>query len=94
MIGLDSNILVAYEITDHPDHLRTRGTLESLFLSGADIALCSTVLTEFVHIVTDTKRFVTPSSMREAIESSEVWWESPFILQVYPSQESVDLFHE
>jgi hypothetical protein len=35
------------------------------------------VLADFVHVVTDPKRFTQPLTMESALERAEIWWESP-----------------
>jgi predicted nucleic acid-binding protein len=73
MIGLDTNILVAYAVPEHTAHDRVRGRIERFLTAGYPFALTSMVLSEFVHVVTDSKRFTQPLSMREALEWSRYW---------------------
>lgn len=40
------------------------------------------MLAEFVHVVTDPKRFTQPLTMESALERAEIWWESPEVDQV------------
>lgn len=73
MIGLDTNILVAYAVPEHPAHDLVRGRIERFLSEGRPLALTSVVLSEFVHVVTDSRRFTQPLSMREALEWSQYW---------------------
>ncbi len=73
MIGLDTNILVAYVVPEHPAHEVVRGRIESFLSEGRPLALSSLVLSEFIHVVTDPKRFTRPLTMPEALEWSRFW---------------------
>lgn len=76
MIGLDTNILVAYTVPEHPAHDGVRGRIESFLSEGHPLALASLVLSEFIHVVTDPKRFTKPLSMPEALEWARYWSEA------------------
>jgi predicted nucleic acid-binding protein len=73
MIGLDTNILVAYAVPEHPAHDLVRVRIEGFLTEARPLALTSMVVSEFVHVVTDIKRFTQPLSMREALEWSRYW---------------------
>lgn len=73
MIGLDTNILVAYVVPEHPAHEVVRGRIEGFLSKGRPLALTSLVLSEFIHVVTDPKRFTLPLTMPEALEWSRFW---------------------
>lgn len=67
MIGIDTNILVAHAIADHPSHRRVRESIDRLLAAGCVLALTSGILSEFIHIVTDPRRFEHPLTMAEAL---------------------------
>lgn len=73
MIGLDTNILVAHAVPEHPAHDNVRGRIERFLSKGRSLALTSVVLSEFVHVVTDPRRFTQPLSMPEALEWVRYW---------------------
>jgi predicted nucleic acid-binding protein len=73
MIGLDTNILVAYAIPEHPAHSKVRERIDHFQLEGRRLALTSGILAEFIHIVTDQKRFENPLSMPEALAWAAFW---------------------
>jgi len=50
------------------------------------------VLAEFVHVVTDLKRFTQPLTMDQALERAESWWESPEVDQLGSDAFSVRTF--
>lgn len=76
MIGLDTSILVARAIPEHPDHIKVCARLDGLSSAGRSFALTSGALAEFVHIVTDPRRFEDPLTMAEALEWAEFWSEA------------------
>ncbi len=61
--GLDTGFLVAAEVTEHVEHTGARDTLARLLSAGDLIAIAPQVLAEFIHIVTDPRRFVQPLDM-------------------------------
>lgn len=73
MIGLDTNILVAYAILEHPDHGNVRDRIDQFQLEGHRLAVTSGILAEFVHVVTDSRRFENPLTMAEALGWAAFW---------------------
>ena len=55
--GIDTGILVAAEVAEHTDHVAARASLARLIAAGDSLALAPQVLAEFIHIVTDSRRF-------------------------------------
>ncbi|MGV2338985.1 MAG UNVERIFIED_CONTAM: hypothetical protein LVR18_41020 [Planctomycetaceae bacterium] len=72
--GLDTGFLIAFEVQEHPDHPAARATLSKLIADGNKLALAPQVLAEFLHIVTDAKRFRTPLTMPHANAVIDQWW--------------------
>ncbi len=64
--GLDTGFLVAAEVTEHGEHTGARATLARLLAVGDLIAIAPQVLAEFIHIVTDPRRFIQPLDMTTA----------------------------
>ncbi len=67
MIGLDADFYIAYELDTHPKHAFARPTLDGFIDSGETIGVCTQVIAEFLHVVTDANRFTTPLSMSDAV---------------------------
>ena len=65
--GLDTSFLVAVEVSCHPDHSAARTLAGVLRQRGDCFALAPQALAEFVHIVTDPKRFTAPLTMPQAL---------------------------
>ena len=74
IVGLDTGVLVAASIGDHPDHDAARQTLDRLRVSNDLLAVAPQVLTEFIHVVTDQRRFNTPLTVSSAIALAEELW--------------------
>ena len=92
MIGVDTTFLVESEVEDHPHHAWARSEIASILERGESIALASQVLTEFVHVVTDAKRFGRPLSMDRAVERAEQWWMAREVVQVHANGEAMEQF--
>jgi predicted nucleic acid-binding protein len=73
MIGLDTNILVAHAVADHPFHGKVRERIDRFLGDGHDLALTSGILAEFIHIVTDPRRFESPLTVTEALGWAGFW---------------------
>lgn len=80
--GIDTGFLVAAEVAEHPDHQAARQKFQSFRAARDRFALVPQVLPEFVHVVTDPKRFTQPLTMDQALERAEIWWESPEVDQL------------
>jgi predicted nucleic acid-binding protein len=91
--GVDTSFLVAVEITEHARHDDSLGLLEVLLVRGDRVAVTPQVLAEFVHVVTDGRRFQRPLSTEMAINKSERWWNATESEQVLPSDIAVARFH-
>jgi predicted nucleic acid-binding protein len=50
------------------------------------------VLVEFIHIVTDPRRFSDPLSIEAATSRAELWWSAREVAQAFPGHESVLIF--
>jgi predicted nucleic acid-binding protein len=73
MIGFDTNILVAHAIAEHPWHGKVRECIDRFLAEGHDLALTPGILAEFIHVVTDPRRFERPLTMTEALEWAGFW---------------------
>lgn len=80
--GLDTSFLVAVEVSCHADHAAARRTAELLRRNGDRFALAPQVLSEFVHIVGDPRRFTAPLTMEQALERAKAWWEAQEVERV------------
>ena len=91
-IEIENSFLVAYELNEHPGHLEARELLAQELSNKNTFALCPQVLAEFIHVVTDSKRFEKPVPVAEALSRTERLWNAREIRKVYPSDDSTALF--
>lgn len=85
---------MAVEILEHDSHAEALHVLNDLLARGDRVALAPQVLAEFVHVVTDTRRFQQPFPMETALDKSERWWNAAETDQVFPTSVAVARFHE
>lgn len=90
--GLDTSFLVAAEVSSHEAHVTCRAQLQKLLKAQDIFALAPQVLAEFIHVVTDPKRFSSPLTLEQAIERAEIWWNGAEVVHVFPTAESTLLF--
>lgn len=76
MIGLDTSILVAHVIAEHPQHGASQRWLDEEIARNQTFAITSGILAEFIHVVTDGRRFETPLAIPEALERAAFWSEA------------------
>ena len=92
--GLDTSFLVAIEIEEHVCHAEARRTLDESLDRGDRFALAPQILAEFVHTVTDPRRFQVPLTMETALRDSEKWWNAGEVDQTMPSDDALSRFNE
>jgi predicted nucleic acid-binding protein len=90
-LGVDTSWLIEVSLSEHPKYAAARATLKQLAEAAETLALAPQVLNEFVHAVTDRKRFTNPLSIADAIRVAEVWWNGESTRQLFPTPESVQL---
>ena len=90
--GVDTGFLVAAEVAEHAEHSAARTALARLFASGDFIAIAPQVLTEFIHVVTDPRRFSKPLGITQAQQVAERWWTAQEVMHVFPDVASVRQF--
>ena len=90
--GLDTGFLVAAEVLEHAEHVTARGTLSRLLVAGDLIAIAPQVLAEFIHIVTDPRRFAQPLDITAAQRLAEQWWTARDVMRVFPDDPATQQF--
>ncbi|MGH9938535.1 MAG: type II toxin-antitoxin system VapC family toxin, partial [Blastocatellia bacterium] len=90
--GLDTGFLVAAEVKERTDHAAARDTLSRLLAAGDLIAIAPQVLAEFIHIVTDPRRFTQPLDMTAAQQLAEQWWTAREVVRVFPDDAATRQF--
>ena len=92
--GLDTSFLVAVEIEEHACHAEARRMLDEFLNRGDRFALAPQILAEFVHTVTDARRFQVPLTMETALRHSQKWWNATEVDQTMPTDDAMSRFHE
>jgi predicted nucleic acid-binding protein len=87
--GIDTGFLVAAEVVEHPLHSAARAKIAALLAAGDQFALAPQVLAEFIHVVTDAKRFTAPLSMDAARDLAQKWWTAQEVTHVIPSDAAI-----
>ena len=81
ILGIDTNVLVSWIVVGSPQHSVAYDLIKTeVGERGSSLALTPLVVHEFLHVVTDTKRFATPLSMSEALQR-----DSEEVVRVMPS---------
>ena len=65
MTGLDCNILVQLALQDHPANAATVTAVRAEVNRGNRLVFPSLVIDEFLHVITDTRRFNPPLTMTD-----------------------------
>ena len=89
MTGLDCNILVQLALADHPANAATLAAVQAETQQGHPLVFPSLVVTEFLHVVTDAKRFDPPLTMSEALDWIEELLANASFQQLEPTSESL-----
>lgn len=91
--GVDTTFLVELEVEEsarHPQALRW--LKQHIVAKGESLVLCPQVLTEFIHVVTDARRFARPLTASQAASRAEFWWQAREVRQVFPTAATTTLF--
>lgn len=87
-LGIDTDVLISWLIEVSPRHLDARRLVEhEVQERGGSLALTPLVVQEFLHIVTDSRRFKEPLSMPEAVQRIWEIWDSEEVVRILPTPE-------
>ncbi len=79
MIAVDTNILVAFQRTEYPAHVRAVEVVTRLAEGRAPWALPWPCVHEFLAVVTHPRIFKTPTSLPHALDAVMALLESPWV---------------
>ena len=91
--GLDTSFLVQLEVKEQPGHQKAQELKRRLLADSATFALAPQTLCEFIHIVSDPKRFERPLSAGEAVKRSAIWWNLKEVKNISSSDWAAQRFH-
>lgn len=94
IVGIDTDFLVRLAVREHPGHASAGVTRDHRLSQGDRFALTPQVNCEFVHVVTDPRRFEKPFSMDQALEWASSWARSAEVHSISPNAETVKRFFE
>ena len=90
MTGIDKTFLIALEIKESPRHERAVEIFNKWREEkNSFLVIYSNVFNEFLHVITDAKRFVNPVPMEIAIERCWYWIDHQRVKVVYSSDDSL-----
>ena len=87
MTGLDCNILVQLALQDHPANAATIAAVQAEVQRGQRLVFPSLVINEFLHVITDPRRFDPPLTMTQALDWMESFLANPAVAIVEPKQD-------
>lgn len=88
LVGIDTPVLIAHTVLEHPEHQQCLSYCKQLMDKGKLLAICPTVIDEFLHVVTDPRRFERALTMVKAIRIAETWIQSQETVYLLPSEAS------
>jgi predicted nucleic acid-binding protein len=89
MIGLDTTVLIAHELTEAPLHQQVRNHIPLLCRErGTRFGLAPQVLQEFLHVATDPRRFQQPLTMEQALARANFWWDASEVVHCHINDKS------
>lgn len=90
MTGIDTTFLIDLEILESPRHKRAvRIFNEWRAEKNSQLVIFSHVFNEFLHVITDERRFVHPVPMEKAIERCWFWIDQERVKVVYSDDDSL-----
>lgn len=93
-VAIDTDFLVRLSIANHPGQAVATELRDRHIEAGDRFALAPQVVFEFVHVVTDPRRFTAPLTMPEALRVAQAWWEAAEVEPLLPEGEVIPRFFE
>lgn len=88
MIGLDSCFLIDLYWEDSPRHAAVLKKFNDIAASGQDVCVYYNCFNEFIHVITDKKRFENAFSMEEALSVVDEWRDFENVKILFPDEQS------
>ena len=85
IIALDTDVLAGWAIAGSAGHRALRTFVERHVRRQGRIGLVPQVVFEFLHVVTDPKRFANPLSMPNATALIRDLWQAVEVVQIVPT---------
>jgi predicted nucleic acid-binding protein len=94
MTGLDTTVLVQLADVGHGDHGRAEAFFQAEAAAGNNLLLTPQVIAEFLHLITDTRRFERAVSMVAALDWVDDFLTNPSVELLMPTDESLLLANQ
>ncbi len=91
MIGLDACFLIDLYWTDSPRHVQAVRMARSLG-SQKKVMAYYNIFNEFIHVITDSRRFEHAMTMQQALDIVDEWCDLANVTVVYPDDNSYKRF--
>ena len=90
-LAVDTNILIYAHLPSFDEHAQARSYLMKLLSDAAStLVVTPAILHEFVHVITDGRRFDPPIKMAEAIALARLYLRQPRVIRYeLPKPESL-----
>lgn len=93
-VAIDTDFLVRLSIAGHSGR-EVAVALRNRHLDAGDrFALAPQVVSEFVHVVTDERRFTKPLTMVKALRLAGNWCEAEEVISIFPDTNAMTRFLE
>ena len=90
ILGIDADVLISWAMTGSLRHSDARRLIDhEIRERGSSLAITPQVIYEFLHVVTDPRRFEQPFSMGEAIQQASEISGSEDVILLAPSSDVV-----
>ncbi|MDA0840482.1 MAG: type II toxin-antitoxin system VapC family toxin [Planctomycetota bacterium] len=93
-VAIDTDFLVRLSIADHPGRDAAVELREHHVDAGDRFALAPQVVSEFIHVVTDPRRFTDPLSIPEALKVARQWCEAEEVFLLFTDTDSLSRFFD
>ena len=89
MTGIDTCFLIDLYWNDSPRHQKAMALYNKLANDDSvKIAIYNNCFNEFLHVITDSKRFENPFTIQEAIDVIDFWCDIENVTVLYPDDTS------
>ena len=86
ILAVDTDVLVHWAMEGAPRHRAVRRLFrQEVERRGGTLGLTPQVVQEFLHVVTDPRRFDNPLSMEQACELVEALWDAQEVETILPA---------
>lgn len=93
-VAIDTGFLVRLSIAGHPGRSEAEAVRDRCLNAGDSFALAPQVIGEFVHVVTDPRRFTAPLKIDQALQVARAWWEAEEVEPLYPAGDIMTRFFD